>query len=182
MPVPVLPAASATPVLSSAIRLVVSSILAVGVKVAVQVTPPSEELRPARLPLGTVRSAPVKPVTASLKVKVTSEVSPAASAVSATTIVAVALEVSTVALLVSAVVVAFPALSVADTDTFLPVAEMAPATKVYVAVQVPKLLVATTAAPPPNWEKSTVTPLMVSLLLSPPAVLFHAAVTVSPIL
>ena len=46
----------------------------------------------------------------------------------------------------------------------------------------PALLVAATAAPPPNWVKFTVTPLMVSLLLSPPAVLFQVAVTVSPIL
>ena len=38
-----------------------------------------------------------------------------------------------------------------------------------------------TAAPPPNWLKSTVTPLT-PVLLSPPAVLFQVAVTVSPIL
>ena len=41
---------------------------------------------------------------------------------------------------------------------------------------------AATAAPPPNGEKSTVTPEMVSALLSPPAVLFQLAVTVSPVL
>ena len=50
------------------------------------------------------------------------------------------------------------------------------------AVQVPELLLAATAAPPPNCVKFTVTPEMVSELLSPPAVLFQVAVTVSPIL
>ncbi|MNC98068.1 hypothetical protein D3C83_159210 [compost metagenome] len=66
----------------------------VGVKVAVQVTPPSLLLSPAIAPLATVRSALVKPVTASLKVMVTSEVSPAAMAVSATTMLAVGRTVS----------------------------------------------------------------------------------------
>ena len=61
----------------------------VGVNVAVQVMPPSDELTELSMPLAIVRSALVKPVTASLKVKVTSEVSPAAKAVSATTMVAV---------------------------------------------------------------------------------------------
>ena len=42
--------------------------------------------------------------------------------------------------------------------------------------------VAVTAATPPNAEKSTVTPVMVLLWLSPPAVLFQVAVTVSPTL
>ena len=46
----------------------------------------------------------------------------------------------------------------------------------------PELLVATTAVPPPNWLKSTVTDAMLSALLSPPALLFQVAVTVSPIL
>ena len=50
------------------------------------------------------------------------------------------------------------------------------------AVQVPEELVAATAAPPPNCVKFTVALEMVSLLLSPPAVLFQVAVTVSPIL
>jgi hypothetical protein len=53
--------------------LVVSVMLAVGVKVAVQVMPPSLLLT-AQVPLAMVRSALVKPVTASLKVMVTSEV------------------------------------------------------------------------------------------------------------
>ncbi len=69
--------------------LVVSVMLAVGVKVAVQVTPPSALLTAVKVPLAMVRSALVKPVTASLKVKVTSEVSPTTSALSATTTVAV---------------------------------------------------------------------------------------------
>ncbi|MNU03593.1 hypothetical protein D3C72_2476770 [compost metagenome] len=51
-------------------------------------------LRPLRLPLVTLRSARVKPVTASLKVIVTTDVSPAAMAVSATTMVAVGRAVS----------------------------------------------------------------------------------------
>ncbi len=46
----------------------------------------------------------------------------------------------------------------------------------------PEELVAATAEPPPNWLKFTVTAEMVSALLSPPAVLFQVAVTVSPIL
>ncbi len=89
---------------------------------------------------------------------------------------------STVALVVSAVVLVLPALSVAVTETFLFVPSMAPAVIVVVAVQVPLELVAATALPPPKALKSTVTPEIVSLLLSPPAVLFQVAVTVSPIL
>ncbi len=50
------------------------------------------------------------------------------------------------------------------------------------AVQVPAEFVAATALPPPKALKSTVTPEIVSALLSPPAVLFQVAVTVSPIL
>ena len=68
--------------------------LLVGVSVAVQVMPPSLLLRPLRVPLATVRSAVVKPLTASLKVMVTSEVSPAARLLSATTMVAVGRTVS----------------------------------------------------------------------------------------
>ncbi|MNG30878.1 hypothetical protein D3C84_1165840 [compost metagenome] len=63
--------------------------------VAVQVMPPSPLLSPLKEPLATVMSARVKPVTASLKVIVTSEVSPMFSAVSATTMVAVGRRVST---------------------------------------------------------------------------------------
>ena len=68
--------------------------LAVGVKVAVQVMPPSPELTALKVPLATLRSALVKPETASLKVIVTREVSPIASAVSVTTIDAVGRAVS----------------------------------------------------------------------------------------
>ena len=93
---PALPAASVTPVLSRVMRLVASSTFAVGVKVAVQVKPPSVELTFESVPLAIERSALVKPVTGSLKVKVTSEVSPTFSAVSATTMVAVGRAVSTV--------------------------------------------------------------------------------------
>ena len=50
----------------------------VGVNVAVQVTPPSLLLTAVNVPLAIVRSALVKPVTASQKVMVTSEVSPSA--------------------------------------------------------------------------------------------------------
>ena len=93
------------------------------------------------------------------------------------------LSLSTVALVVSAAVVLLPALSVAVTETLRLLASILPppsSVKVKVAVQVSLLLLATTAPPPPNWLKSTVTLLMVSLLLSPPAVLFQVAVTVSP--
>ncbi|MNO62804.1 hypothetical protein D3C76_534850 [compost metagenome] len=94
MPLPALPDRSLTPVLSRVIRLVVSVMLAVGVKVAVQVIPPSLLLTAVSVPLAMVRSALVNPLTASLKVIVTSEVSPILSAVSATTMVAVGRSVS----------------------------------------------------------------------------------------
>ncbi|MNV39333.1 hypothetical protein D3C71_1309090 [compost metagenome] len=94
VPLPALPDRSLTPVLSRVIRLVVSLMLADGVKVAVQVMPPSLLLTALRVPLAIVRSALVKPLTASLKVMVTSEVSPILSAVSATTMVAVGRTVS----------------------------------------------------------------------------------------
>ncbi|MCY1244592.1 hypothetical protein D9M71_124150 [compost metagenome] len=91
---PVLPAASCTPVLSRVIRLPVLVVPDVGVRVAVQVMPPSLELRLLSTPLATVKSAVVRPVTASLKVMVTVLVSPAAKAVSATVMVAVGRAVS----------------------------------------------------------------------------------------
>ncbi|MNR32178.1 hypothetical protein D3C85_1497400 [compost metagenome] len=94
VPLPALPARSATPVLSRVIRLVASVMLAVGVKVAVQVMPPSLLLTAVNVPLVMVRSALVKPLTASLKVIVTREVSPILNAVSATTMVAVGRSVS----------------------------------------------------------------------------------------
>ena len=51
-------------------------------RVAVQVMPPSPVVRVERLPFGAVTSAVVKPVMASVKVKVTVAVSPIFSAVS----------------------------------------------------------------------------------------------------
>ncbi|HWQ72672.1 MAG TPA: hypothetical protein VN370_10170 [Desulfitobacteriaceae bacterium] len=87
---------------------------------------------------------------------------------------------STVALVVSVVVVTSPSLFVALTDIFRFEPSIEPWAMVYEAVHVPELLVAATT-PPPNWLKSTVTEL-ISLLLSPVAVLFQMAVTVSPIL
>ncbi|MNI57675.1 hypothetical protein D3C73_1127500 [compost metagenome] len=89
VPAPALPARSATALLSRLIRLLVSLTATFGVKVAVQVMPPSLLLTALKVPLGTDRSALVKPLTASEKVMVTSEVSPALSVGSATTIVAV---------------------------------------------------------------------------------------------
>ena len=82
------------PVLFRVIRLVASVMLAVGVKVDVQVMPPSLLLTAVKVPLAIVRSALVKPVTASLKVMVTSEVSPIRRLLSATTMVAVGRAVS----------------------------------------------------------------------------------------
>lgn len=54
----------------------------VGVSVAVQFTPPLLVVRLLKLPFGTVTLAVVKPVTASVKVKVTVAVSPIFNAVS----------------------------------------------------------------------------------------------------
>ncbi|MND88494.1 hypothetical protein D3C80_805220 [compost metagenome] len=97
VPMPTLPLATAcTPVLSSVIRLVVSVMLAVGVNVAVQVMPPSLLLTAVSVPLAMVRSALENPLTASLKVMVTSDVSPIFNALSATTMVAVGSTVSMV--------------------------------------------------------------------------------------
>ena len=94
LPRPVLPAASSTPVLSSTIRLLVSVVSLLGVKVAVQVRPPSAVLSAVSVPLAIVRSALLRPVTASLNVMVTKLVSPACRAVSATTMVALGRSVS----------------------------------------------------------------------------------------
>ncbi len=89
MPVPALPAMSCTPALFRVITFVASVILTVGVRVAVQVIPPSPVVTVPMLPLAIVKSLEVRPVTASLKVMVTREVSPTFNAVSATTILAV---------------------------------------------------------------------------------------------
>ena len=56
--------------------LLAAVVVAEGVRVAVQVMPPSELDRFERAALGAVRSAVVKPVTASEKVKVMVAVSP----------------------------------------------------------------------------------------------------------
>ena len=84
-----------TPLLASVMRLLAAVVLVVGVKVAVQVRPPSAVLTVLRVPLATVRSLLLKPVTASLKVMVTVEVSPAISALSDRVMVAVGRWVST---------------------------------------------------------------------------------------
>ncbi len=76
-------------VLANVTTLVVSSRSAVGVNVAVQVTPPSVEATIVNVPPAMARSALLKLLTASLKVRVTNDVSPAFSAVSAKTIVGV---------------------------------------------------------------------------------------------
>ncbi|MCY1544333.1 hypothetical protein D9M68_802100 [compost metagenome] len=94
VPVPLLPARSVTPVLSRVIRLLVSVTAALGVRVAVQVMPPSALPKPLNKPLATLKSAVVNPVTASLKVMVTIEVSPTASTLSATTMLALGRTVS----------------------------------------------------------------------------------------
>ena len=95
LPLPALPAMSWTPVLSRVMWLLALTILAVGVKVAVQVVPPSLLLTALRVPLDTIRSALVNPVTASLKVMVTSEVWPMPRLLLANTTVAVGRTVST---------------------------------------------------------------------------------------
>jgi hypothetical protein len=95
LPLPALPPASVTPVISTLITLVASVTPAVGVNVAVQVVPPSLEVTLLRVPLAMVKSAFVKPVTASLNVKVTPEVSPTVKRLSATTTVAVGCTVPT---------------------------------------------------------------------------------------
>ncbi|MNU68444.1 hypothetical protein D3C71_578100 [compost metagenome] len=96
MPLPALPEPFCTPLLSRVMTLLVSEMALVGVKVAVQVMPPSPLVTELKVPLAMVRSALLKPLTASLKVMVTSEVSPTLKAVSATTIVAVGSTVSMV--------------------------------------------------------------------------------------
>ena len=89
--------------------------------------------------------------------------------------------VSTVALELPAVVVILPALSTALILT-LRLFPATPAGSEWVAVQIPAALVAGTATGPLKADRLMVTALMVSALLSPTAVLFHWAVTVSPAL
>src|SRR4051812_40930830 len=78
--------------------LVASVTLAVGVIVAVQVMPPSIELTALKVPLAMVKFALVKPVTASLKVMLTSKVPQASKEVSDKTNPAVGRRVSIVKL------------------------------------------------------------------------------------
>ena len=92
-------------------RLLASVVSNDGVKVAVQVTPLSPVATSVSVPLAIVRSELVRPLTASLKVMVTPEVSPALSASSATTMVAVGSLVSMARSFVPAVPV-LPAASV----------------------------------------------------------------------
>ena len=73
--------------------------LAVGVKVAVQVRPPSVVLKSPMLPFSTVTSLLSKPVTCSLKVTVTVEVSPILSAVSLSVILVTMGAVASMAML-----------------------------------------------------------------------------------
>ena len=82
------------PVLFRVMTLVASVTAALGVKVAVQVMPPSPEFTAVNTALATLRSELLNPVTASLKVMVTSEVSPIDRLASATTMVAVGRAVS----------------------------------------------------------------------------------------
>ncbi|RMS19477.1 hypothetical protein ALP75_202325 [Pseudomonas syringae pv. actinidiae] len=95
VPLPAFPARSVTPALFRLICPVLAFTLAPGVKVAVHVMPPSLLLTGLSVPFGTFRSLLSKPLTASLKVMVTSEVSPTDSVLSATTIVAVGAAEST---------------------------------------------------------------------------------------
>ena len=77
-----LPARSVMPVRSRAMTLLAAVLPAVGVSVAVQVMPPSPLERFVMVEFGVVRSAAVKPVMASAKIKVTVAVSPILRAVS----------------------------------------------------------------------------------------------------
>ena len=63
------------PVKSSVITLLAAVVVALGVSVAVQVMPPSPVVRLDSAALGAVKSAVVKPVTASEKTQVTVAVS-----------------------------------------------------------------------------------------------------------
>ena len=82
--------------MATAITLLVSSTLLLGVKVPRQVMPPSLLVTVLRLPFSTVMSALVNSSTASLNVKVTRLVSPMRRAVSAMVMVTVGATVSTV--------------------------------------------------------------------------------------
>ena len=81
--------------------MVASVRAAVGVSVAKKVVPPSLLLTVERVPLAMVKSSLLNPVTGSLNVKLTEDVSPAARDVSATTTVTVGPAVSTTMLLLA---------------------------------------------------------------------------------
>nr|WP_265310887.1 hypothetical protein [Verminephrobacter aporrectodeae] len=73
----VLCAASSTPArLLTLIALLAAAVFSAGVRVPVQSTPPSDAVRSDSVPLGTLRFALPKPVTASLKRMLTWAVSP----------------------------------------------------------------------------------------------------------
>ena len=100
--------------------LVASSTALLGVKVAVHVTPPSLLLTVLSVPLGAVMSSLPKPVTASLKVKVTRLVSPTLSALSLKVIATVGACVSNTCCAVALAALVLPAASLASpapTDT-----------------------------------------------------------------
>ena len=130
---------SVTPVLSRLIWLLAAVRPAVGVKVAVQVVPPSLEATALSVPLATVRSVLSKPLTASPKVMVTSEVSPTVRLLSATTMEAGAMKlVSTVSARPTEAALILPAASAA-----LAVSVCAPSLKIdEVMLQLPPVAVA----------------------------------------
>ena len=94
MPLLALPARSNTLALARVMTLVVSVTAAFGVRVAVQVMPSSDDTA-VSVPFSIARSALVKPLTASLKVKVTCASSPMLSAASSIVMVTVGRTVST---------------------------------------------------------------------------------------
>ena len=77
-----MPLRSIIPELSRVRTLMAAVVLALGVSVAVQVVPPSTLARLDKTAFGAVTSDVVKPVIASVKVKVTVAVSPIFNAVS----------------------------------------------------------------------------------------------------
>ena len=89
VPLPALPARSVTCVRSREIALAGDSIPVFGVKVAVQVAPPSDELKVLSVALLSVSQALLKLLTRSEKVIITTVVSPAASEESLRAMVAV---------------------------------------------------------------------------------------------
>ena len=129
-----------------------------------------------------VKSSVEMLMTGLLKVAVNATLaSPGAGEPLTAMLLTVGIRVSTVALAVLAVVVMLPALSAA-LMLALRLFPATPAGSGWVAVQIPAALVVGTATGPLKADRLMVTALMVSVLLSPAAVLFHWAVTVSPAL